>query len=163
MAAFISDESLAATTYLESSITHIHPLSVQTATVVNKICRDLITGMTWEEALEAAKSMEGLDIQVRSALVVAQDTSKLSAGGLAPEVLKAAIYFTNQTKTSTFEEVLNLSLAFAREDNFCPVIVGAFCGALLGKEAIPNSELTHHRRPLQKRIDTVATTLASQW
>jgi len=97
-------------------------------------------------------------------VTVVDSTSSLNNGGCASDVLKAAVYFTNfLTKTHSFSEALRLSLSFAGENNFCPVLVGAFCGALCGKDAIPGDALSHHRDLLLRRIDQVATTLASTW
>lgn len=165
MAPFIEDSALPTTTSLESSITHLHHLSIQTAVVVNVICRALIRGQSWQEALEKGRSVDGLDTQIKAALEIADGTNNLSKGGFAPDVLKASVYFTSLMANgrTTFSEALALSLTFAGEVNFCPVLVGAFCGAQCGSDAIPKHELSHHRARLLERIDKVAVTLASAW
>lgn len=48
-----------AATKIESHITHLNAISVQTAQCMNVILRELIKGKSYSEALGTAKNMEG--------------------------------------------------------------------------------------------------------
>jgi ADP-ribosylglycohydrolase len=51
MAAFIADDDLVQTTMSETKITHVHQLAVESAVASSRICRELIQGSTWDNAI----------------------------------------------------------------------------------------------------------------
>ncbi len=142
----------------ETKITHFHPISIDTAISVNIICRQLIKGNNWQESKNAVlpylKTKEIISILTKSRHI----TDKLDKGGFAPHVLDAAFYFIETT--SSFDAALSTSLSFAGGANFCPVLVGAFAGALYGEKAILNSYWKHEEEQFVKRVEKVANELA---
>eukprot|EP00026_Physarum_polycephalum_P011648 Phypoly_transcript_11887.p1 GENE.Phypoly_transcript_11887~~Phypoly_transcript_11887.p1 ORF type:complete len:280 (+),score=35.67 Phypoly_transcript_11887:119-958(+) len=148
------------TTATEAAITHLSPISIQVAQVVNCIIRELILGHTWHDAIKHAKEIPGLHTDVLEAL----SGSTTTGGGYAPNVLQDAIFFVNQDQEP--QKALGASLRFAGSSNFCPVLVGAFCGALCGRGGIKlraKHELTHCSRKLTERMESVAQELAMTW
>ena len=82
----------------------------------------------------------------------------------APTVLQDAIFFVNQDHEP--EEAIAASLRFAGPSNFCPVLVGAFCGAITGRSGIrmrAKHELRECSGTIIMRMDAVAQDLALTW
>jgi hypothetical protein len=78
--------------------------------------------------------------------------------------LESAIHFMNAHTTP--EATLAAALAFAGGENFCPVLVGAFCGARFGRSCVmlrAGHELRHLSRVLRGRMSVVARKLAETW
>jgi len=161
MAGFISDHNMLSAVAEEARITHFHPLSAQVAQAVNTICRSLIKGEKWEAALILAKSLPGLDRIVVKAL----NGEKPELGGYAPAVLQSAVHFMASHQHAP-EQALTSSLKFAGSANFCPVLVGAFVGAQIGKSGVSlraGHELRDCSVAMMIRMDSVATVLAATW
>jgi ADP-ribosylglycohydrolase len=134
---------LAAYAISEASLTDASPIaaSVSAATVI--LCRQLMKGSRWETALAIAS--EGRRSEMLSALEFT--TAKMpNRGAFAPEALRAAIYFLNQS--DSFSEALNSSLEFAGPANYSPVLVGAIGGARWGALKIPSTAFSHLCIPL---------------
>lgn len=111
----------------EARLTHLHPDSAETAAAVVLLCRYLINGLAWDEALNAtAAKVIG---PARLALINA-NSGALSRGGDAPEVLRTAIAFVS-TQVD-FNSALQASLVFAGPANYSPVLVGCIAGARWG-------------------------------
>src|SRR6185436_12524673 len=128
MLAVISDDDLGACARTEGRLTHHDPLAGEVAGNVNQLCRALIRGVAWDDAL-------------RKCDCVAEKDHPGDNGGFAPSVLRAAAFFVG---TSTyFGEALERSLAFAGAANYCPVLVGALGGARWGASAISLGSLAH--------------------
>jgi ADP-ribosylglycohydrolase len=120
MAAFVADEELADAARREALLTHFHRLAGEVAAEAAVLCRRLIRGMAWEEA--AADSLHGGE-------------RALSAGGFAPEVLRAAAAFVDAN--DSFTDALAAAASFAGSANYCPVLAGAIAGARWGASAVP--------------------------
>lgn len=114
----IPDEELDAVAKAEACLTHHHPLAGEVSAVLVTLCRRLICGAKWNDAL--ADAMTG-----RSAEIV--DDSPLSPSGYAPAVLRAAVYFIDSS--SAFDVAMSRSVEFAGPDNYCPVLVGSIGSA----------------------------------
>ncbi len=121
----IPDGELDAVARAEARLTHYHPLAGEVSAVVVTLCRRLIRGVPWEEAL--TKSLAGRSPEITR-------DAPLSPSGYAPDVLRAAVFFLNTSPS--FETALTRSVEFAGEENYCPVSVGAICGVLYGKAPI---------------------------
>jgi ADP-ribosyl-[dinitrogen reductase] hydrolase len=141
MLASITDEDLAACAIMEARLTHHDLLAGEVAATVNKLCRALIRGDAWDNALFPHQDGPG------------------NNGGYAPDVLRAALHFVGSS--ACFTEVLERSLAFAGAANYCPVLVGAIAGARWGASAIPTSLLAHV--DIIPRVNTVAEAVAAGW
>ncbi|ELR11124.1 uncharacterized protein ACA1_387230 [Acanthamoeba castellanii str. Neff] len=181
MAAFIADDDLVQTTMSETKITHVHQLAVESAVASSRICRELIQGSTWDNAIsktrELLKSMNASH-EVLTALNPANtERCSLDRGGtsewsailsvilsFAPDVLRTALYFVENSRD--FNSALDPSLTFAGSANYCPVIVGALAGARYGRSAIHEAHFTSNRElspALLTRLGSVVDSLAAGW
>lgn len=131
MASFLPDGELAGCAIREARLTHQHPLAGDVAAALVVVCRALINGKPWGDALALARM--GRVRQTIQALDE-DNPSPLSPGGFAPDVLLAAVHFV--THHDSFADALGASLTFAGPANYCPVIVGAVAGARWGAVAI---------------------------
>jgi ADP-ribosylglycohydrolase len=145
MLASLPDHDLAPCAVAEAGLTHRDPLAGEAAAAVNTLCRALIRGDCWDNALQCAG--------------FANQEEPGSNGGFAPDVLRAAVYFVGTT--AGFTEALERSLAFAGPANYCPVLVGAIGGARWGAASIPPSSLAHVG--ILPRVRAVASALAAGW
>lgn len=146
MLAAIADENLAACPMTEAHLTHHDPLAGEIAAAVNKLCRALIRGAVWQDAVREMGSL-------------ASQEGPGNNGGFAPDVLRAALFFVGTS--ACFTEALDRSLAFAGPSNYCPVLVGAVAGARWGASAIPPSALAHV--DIFPRVRATAEALAAGW
>jgi ADP-ribosylglycohydrolase len=159
MAAFLPEDQLPRIACQEAALTHLHPLAgdVSAATVV--LCRALIRGIPWGEALAMAEADR--NPETRQALREARASSG-GKGGYAPEVLQSSVFFVTQSRD--FREALFESLRFAGPANYCPVLVGPIAGARWGVDAINPELLAHLRVPeILPRVEKTAAALASGW
>jgi ADP-ribosylglycohydrolase len=156
MCLFIADDDLPATAIQEAKLTHEHALAGDISAAVGMLCRALIRGAAWSEALEVAAVARQPATQAAMSLGI---RPTLKPGGFAPDVLRAAIFFVD--RHSSFETALSEALRFAGPANYCPVLVGSIAGARWGASDIvidgyPRSEIL--RRALE-----VSQELSSQW
>jgi ADP-ribosylglycohydrolase len=156
MAHFLPDDELGGCALREARLTHQHPLAGEVAAAVVVVCRALIRGKSWNEALDLARvgrlrqTIEALD---------GNNPSPLSTGGFAPEVLRAACHFV--ARHNSFTDTLCASLSFAGPANYCPVLVGAIAGARWGATAITPKILPECE--LMIRVWNAADMLANEW
>ena len=156
MAHFLSDDELAGCALREARLTHRHPLAGDVAAAVAVVCRALIGGKPWDEALVLARvgrlrqTVEALD---------GDNPPILSRRGFAPEVLQAACHFV--AHHDSFADALSASLSFAGPANYCPVLVGAVAGARWGAAAITPEMLSDCE--VLVRVRSAAETLANEW
>jgi ADP-ribosyl-[dinitrogen reductase] hydrolase len=151
MAGFLADDVLSKAAHTESALTHFDPLAGEIAAATVRLCRLLIRGVKWEQALNqtvAAKTRQHLDDAA---------PITLNRGGFAPDVLLAALYFVHQH--NDFETALAASITFAGGANYCPVLVGAIGGARWGRTQISSASL-RHALPLLPQIQTLSDSLA---
>jgi ADP-ribosylglycohydrolase len=146
MLAAIPDEDLAACAMTEAGLTHYDPVAGDIAAEVNILCRSLIRGVRWEDAVVGCRRFAGQE-------------GPGNNGGYAPDVLRAALHFVGSS--GCFAQALERSLAFAGPANYCPVLVGAIGGARWGASAIPPSSLAHV--DLLPRVRVAAEALAVEW
>jgi ADP-ribosylglycohydrolase len=146
MLASVADEDLAAFAMAEAGLTHYDPLAGEVAAAVNKLCRALIRGVRWEDAVAGYHRYAG-------------DGGPGNDGGYAPDVLRAAIHFV--ATSASFAEALEGSLAFAGPANYCPVLVGAIGGARWGASAIPPGAMAHV--DIRAGVEEAANELAAGW
>jgi ADP-ribosylglycohydrolase len=144
----ITDEDLAACALAEARLTHHDPLAGEVAAAANKLCRSLIRGTTWQDAVRETGSFAGQDQEGPG-----------NNGGYAPDVLRSAVFFVGTS--ASFAEALERSLDFAGSANYCPVLVGAIGGARWGASAIPQPALAHVE--ILARVRAAAEALAAGW
>jgi ADP-ribosylglycohydrolase len=108
----------------DAALTHYDPLAGDVAATVAVLCRVLMEGASWAEAkLVAAEGR----LPETVAAITEGGGSLPTAGGYAPEVLAAAVYFLDRYPPDV---ALAAAKAFAGGANFCPVLVGAIGGAM---------------------------------
>lgn len=156
MARFLKAEDLPEMAKLEARLTHYDPLAGNVSSVVTVLCRCLILGASWQEALNAAIAW-WQELTEHTLQVV--DRVGLSRGGFAPDVLNAAIYFLDHHQD--FSSALCSSIAFAGCSNYCPVLVGTIGGARWGARCVPIEMVRDHR--ILPRVQSLAKAMASQW
>ena len=130
----------------EAHLTHHDPVAGEVAAAANKLCRALIRGAAWQDAVQEAGSFAGQE-------------GPGNNGGYAPDVLRAAQHFVGTS--ACFTEALDRSLAFAGPSNYCPVLVGAVAGARWGASAVPPPALAHVE--ILPRVRAAADALAAIW
>lgn len=121
MCAFLEDSELEPAAKQEARLTHAHELAGDVAAAVARLCRALVRGVPWPDALGGAT--RGRRTETRRALeVMAFD--EIRPSGFAPETLGAAIHFVDSS--DSFAIALARSIRFAGQDNYCPVLVGSW-------------------------------------
>lgn len=153
-AAFVPDDALAECARLDAALTHRDRLAGDVAASVVQLCRSLITGRPWGEALRDA-----------GAPVPTAGDRPLRRGGFAPEVLRAAIAFLHVpagTPAAAFGAALSAAIGFAGPDNYCPVLVGTIGGARWGTSAV-SDDLLAHAAPVLPDVHRVARCLGATW
>jgi ADP-ribosylglycohydrolase len=146
MCAVVDDDGLGDCAMAEARLTHHDPLAGEVAAAVNKVCRALIRGVGWHDAVQEAGNF-------------AVREGPGNHGGYAPDVLRAALYFAGAS--ASFTLALDRLLAFAGPSNYCPVLVGAVAGARWGASAIPHPALAHVE--VLPRVQAAADALAAGW
>jgi ADP-ribosylglycohydrolase len=154
MCSFIADPDLPAMAVQEARLTHEHELAGDVSAAVVVLCRALIRGAAWREALELAAAARQAATQAAMSLAVGP-TPK--SGGFAPDVLRAAIFFVN--RNSSLEAALSEALRFAGSANYCPVLVGSIAGARWG----PSETDGYPRRDILRRALEVSEELGAHW
>jgi ADP-ribosylglycohydrolase len=135
----IKDDELASSAIAEARLTHFHPLAGDVSAAVVRLCRALIRGQEWSEALHFAsiqrlpETCEALNPRIRF---------DSEPNGFAPNVLAAAIRFVDQARN--FRTALSNSISVDPGTNYVPVLVGSIGGARWGRSAIPSQTLKHH-------------------
>jgi ADP-ribosylglycohydrolase len=158
LAAFLPDEALAEAAQVEARLTHAHPLAGDVAAAVVRLCRALIRDMPWEDALAWAAT--GRRPETQDALYHHHDPLRLSRGGFAPEVLRAALYFLE--READFSTAMTAAVRFAGSANYCPILVGGIGGARWGLTAV--QPLGAHPHPgLSPTLTALAEQLAATW
>ncbi|HEX3152438.1 MAG TPA: ADP-ribosylglycohydrolase family protein [Gemmataceae bacterium] len=148
MCAGIADLDLEKCAATEAALTHADPIAGRMASIGVLLCRQLIRGITWNDAFSDAKNKANMAI-----------TKPNSPGGFAPDVLHAALYFVDTS--TTFADALHRSMTFAGAANYCPILVGAIAGARWGRSAIPVEDLGHV--DVMPRVEAAAMKLANSW
>ena len=155
MLAALHDTDLPRVAIAEATLTHRHPLAGDTSAAVTVLCRALLRGRTWPDAL--ALAAEDRLPETRDALT---GGGELSDGGFSPDALRAAIHFVGTS--DSLPAALERSIAFAGPANYCPVLVGSIGGARWGATGVPATLLTLHEQELP-RLHSIAATLARGW
>jgi len=156
MLASLPDESLPTCAVAEAALTHQHSLAGDVAAAVVVLCRSLLRGVAWENAIE--QSAQARFPETRAAIDAAR-TEPGTGGGYSPDVLRAATFFVGTS--AGFSEALHRSLGFAGPANYCPVLVGAIAGTRWGSSAIRADALADV--DLLQRVTQVANVLATGW
>lgn len=141
----------------EAALRHLHPQSGDVAVAVVLLCRELIQGTSWEDALGIAQNARLAETQI--AMASSKSSNGPSAGGFAPDALTAAISFVG--RSDNFDDALEVSLTFAGPENYCPVLVGSIGGARWGARNISNRTLQHCA--ILPRVRLAASSLAARW
>jgi len=146
---FVDDSALTEIANSEARLTHRHPMAGAVSGAYLKILRELINGST-ENVLDIALETSPVDFRQ---YLEDQWCNPPSRGGYAPEVLRAALHFTNTA--ISFDDALESAVGFAGPENYCPVLVGALAGAKWGDESVSPAHLSHcNSALLQRAVET---------
>jgi ADP-ribosylglycohydrolase len=127
MMPFLPTNALADLARAEARLTHLHPDAGEASASVVLLCRHLINGMDWQEAIDqTAKEVKG---KSKFSLLL-PDSNPLNKGGYAPEVLRAAVSIVQSS--SDCGSALDASFKFSYPGHYCPILVGAIAGARWG-------------------------------
>jgi ADP-ribosylglycohydrolase len=146
MLAALADDALPGCATAEARLTHHDPLAGEVAAAVNRLCRALIRGAAWQDAVREAGNFAGKE-------------GPGNNGGYSPDVLRAALHFVGSS--ACFAEAVERSLGFAGPSNYCPVLVGAVAGARFGAAAVPPSALA--QVGVLPRVRAAADALGAGW
>jgi ADP-ribosylglycohydrolase len=156
MCAFVADDALHIIAVQEANLTHEHELAGDVSAAVVVLCRLLVRGVAWDQALEMAE--QGRERATQAALSLTRK-SRLDSGGFAPDALQAAVFFVGNN--STFDTALSEAFRFAGPANYCPVLVGSIAGARWGAAQIVID--CHQPNEILSRALEVSDGLGSQW
>lgn len=159
MAAFVAEDHLASIAAAEATLTHKHPLAGDISASVVLLCRALVVGRTWNDAVSLATAGRS------EAVVEALREGPVRPGGIggyAPEVLQTAAHFV--ANAPDFASALETSLEYAGPANYAPVLVGAIGGARWGA-AQAGPSLRKNRRAVDviSRLSAIADALGATW
>ena len=150
MSAALADTDLRTAAMSEASLTHHDPLAGEASAAAVRLCRALIRGRRWDQAIRDAGHNAPRPVQ--NALL---GKAEISPGGHALEVLCAAACLAGDAGDAGAG--LQISWAFAGAANYSPVLVGAFLGARFGADALPSDPR------LTPRVRAAADALAQTW
>ena len=157
MCARLGDDDLVNAAIADAGLTHHHPLAGDVSAATVCLCRALVRGLDWSEALCIARQRRLP--QTRAALT-GTPKSMLDAGGFAPDVLAAAVHFVGAN--SNFSTALRKAIDFAGPANYCPVLIGSIGGARWGTANV-DDYLIGQNNDLLSRIRETAEILATGW
>lgn len=152
----ISDHNVSIFSKREACITHLHAMAGETAAAFNQLCRLLIKGSTWNEALDQAISTSHTEIRVHIERAL---SGSFNVSGYAPHAFATAVHFTNRGQT--FDETLTQCISADRDANYVPVLAGALGGARWGDKAISKDWLTD--KPQLEKLTGLINRLVGTW
>lgn len=129
---FIIDENLPWLSIDEAKLTHFSPVAGQVAAIVNVICRGLIRGKPWADAVNAAFSMARLHEDIRSIPGTYARWPQMKNDphpSYAPSVLNTALNCVNQS--SSMERAVEIA-KYEKNGFYCKPIAGILAGARWG-------------------------------
>lgn len=155
---FISDEDLFDYTKNEAKLTHYSPLAGQVAGIVNLICRSLLKGINWNDAIRTAFGEPHLHNDVKAIYGRHHRWAKPAVEthlAYAPTVLNAALHYvaTSESAAQAIENARN------KDKDYCTPIVGILAGTRWGipidmfKDNVNNIELKTLREAASKLSD----------
>lgn len=167
MAACVPDHALADSARAEAALTHAHPLAGDASAAMAVLCRGLIRGSSWQEAVLLAVSA-CQEPETHEALVAGQHSlGERDPSGYSPSVLRAAVFFVADSTAVRAGDALSRAVNFAGAANYCPVLVGSLLGARWGADAIPTRLLDSHPRraglSTKEELFAAADHLAAGW
>lgn len=126
MCAAIPDHELAAAAHAQARLTHLHPAAGDVAAAVVLLCRALIVGRKWCEAMDWTRERLGSDPWWFRPVII----PATKRDGFAPRVLANALRLV--VSSHDFKSALDASVAFDGPANYRSVLVGAIAGARWG-------------------------------
>lgn len=169
----LSDDAVAEAARADAALTHGSAIAGAASAAVALVCRRLILGDELSAAVAFAAGHLSLAAdaaaQVREALNGAPaERNAIKNDGFCVSALSAALHFA--WHATDFEGALCASVKFAGGDNYCPVICGAFLGAMFGGARISHSMFaaTCSHPPaeyagLQSKVIVAARALSKPW
>jgi ADP-ribosylglycohydrolase len=157
MCADLSDQGLVGAAIADAGLTHHHPLAGDVSAATVSLCRALVRGHDWPEALQIA----GQDRLPQTKTALSESPkSRLKSGGFAPDVLAAAVHFVGSN--SNFSNALCEAVDFAGPANYCPVLAGSIAGARWGASSAGDDVIGQNEDQMPRVMKT-AEILAARW
>ncbi|CAF1291456.1 unnamed protein product [Rotaria sordida] len=157
---WIDDNDLFQISCDEAHLTHFSTTAGQASALTNLICRRLIKGDQWNDAIRTAFSTApDLLGEIREIQDRYENDTRLNSrlpAGYAPNTLHTALYCV--TKANSFKSALNH--AHELDKTYCPIIVGILAGARWG---VPSSMLDKSPKDKLKDIRQVAKCFTDEW
>jgi ADP-ribosylglycohydrolase len=157
MAGTLDDEAVVLAAIADAMLSHANPVAADSSVATVSLCRQLVRGVAWQDALHAIASARSA--AVADALLAGLSSPPTDRGGFAPAALRAAVHFV--ATSEDFHAAVSRAVTFAGPANYCPVIVGAVAGARWGAASIPSADLSHCTS--LGRIEVAADKLADTW
>lgn len=154
----IPTQQLAHFAELETAISHWDPVAAEATAAIVVLCRALIEGTVWQDALREAGY--GHTFRITQALQPI-DLEHCKTSGYALHVLQAAVSIL--TYSSNLQEALDTAKTFSAPMNYVPVLVGTLGGARWGASRLSEEQLAHTDQDIRKRFYQASTQLAHDW
>lgn len=157
---WINDDDVFRLSCDEARLTHFSPIAGQVAGLINLICRRLLKGDEWNDAVKTAfSSAPQLLGEIQEILTRYEHETVLKSQGhpaYAPNTLHTSLHCV--TKADSFEKAV--SLANETEPYYCPTIVGILAGA---RWAVPQSMLANSQQDTLDEIRDLAKCFSGEW
>ena len=158
---YIRDDDLTDAAMAEAKLTHHSPLAGQVAVIVNLICRSLIQGNAWADAVAAAFTTPNLHSDMTCITARFSRHANLLTKvhpSYAPGVLTAALHYVS----SSSDAIEAIRKARQAENSlYCAPIVGILAGARWGIPETMYKEHVNHPQLIAARV--TANKLANLW
>ncbi|CAF1083098.1 unnamed protein product [Rotaria sp. Silwood1] len=157
---WINDDTLFQIACDEAQLTHYSNTAAQVSGLTNLICRRLIKGDEWADAIKAAfTTVPNLLGEIQEIQHRYQNDTVLNSrvhAAYAPNTLHTALYCV--TKADSFESALKH--AYELDKLFCPILVGILAGARWG---VPLSMLDRCPKDKLNEIHQIAKCFTDEW
>jgi ADP-ribosylglycohydrolase len=153
---FVTEFQLESVANQEAAITHKHRDPGIVSAAALRLVRFLVSGQEWQQAIN---HLENISSSFMSNLLINGRKGLIEDTGLAKDVFSAAIYFIDSS--NDFDQMMERSLAFSPESNYCPVLAGGIGGARWGMDAI--SPYWYKTSPLENKMQALAQDISHLW
>ncbi|CAF1291695.1 unnamed protein product [Didymodactylos carnosus] len=117
----------------DAHLTHYSPIAGQVSGIVNLICRYLIKGQEWNDAVHNVLTVPNLDNNIRLLYTNYKRFplfEKSKPAAYAPNALNTALYCLNDVHVHSFESALQK--VYETDKNYAPALVGILAGCRWG-------------------------------
>lgn len=158
---WIDDKDLFEISCQDAQLTNLSPQAGQVSGIVNLICRHLIKGNDWNDAIEYAfdNAPRNLSSDIREIQTRYKDDIVLNnhrGPAFAPNVLHTTLYCV--THSTSFADALKIASVIERD--YCPTLVGLLAGA---RWSVPKSTLDTWNNDQMNRLKQISKCFIKEW